>query len=441
VPTLSDIVKRFLPKTLLGRSLLIIVSPLILLQVFSTWVFFERHWDTVAVRLARGLAGDIFATMELIRQNPTPDGRAAAFEFARTNFQIRMEWREGAILEHTKPSPDPGRLERVLRREVEFRVKRPMFIDTESLEDDVVIAIQLPDAVLRIVAPRKRLFTSTTYLFIALMAGSSMILFAVAMMFMRNQVRPIRRLAAAADALGKGREVPLFRLQGASEVRQAAAAFNLMRDRLQRQMAQRTEMLAGVSHDLRTPLTRMKLQLAMLENGAAVDELKADVVEMERMVEGYLAFARGEGMEPVAPTNLRDVVEDVVASARRSGADIDLTVEGALVLPLRKESVRRCMANLVSNAMMHGDRVAVAVRRLADAIEVTVDDDGPGIPEVERETVFRPFRRLDASRNVETGGVGLGLTIARDVVHGHGGEIALEDSPLGGLRARIRLPV
>ena len=439
--SIGAIVKQVLPKTLLGRSLLIIVSPLILLQIFSVWVFFERHWDTVSVRLARGLAGDVAATMVLLRENQNPEGRRATFAFSRRYFRLRGSIEDGAILENTTPPANPGRLERVLRQALRHRVKRPLFIDAGSHQRNVFIDIQLPNGVLHFIAPRKRLFTSTTYLFVALMVGSSLILFAVAMMFMRNQIRPIRRLAAAADALGKGHDVEMFRLQGATEVRQAASAFNRMRDRLQRQVGQRTEMLAGVSHDLRTPLTRMKLQLAMLEDNPGAEELKADVAEMERMVEGYLAFARGEGTEPVTPTNLRELIEDVVAAARRAGAIVDFTAEGALTLSVRKEALRRCIANLISNASQYGTHAAVSALRRPDYIVLTVDDDGPGIPEDQHEDVFRPFSRLEQSRNVETGGVGLGLTIARDVVHGHGGDITLATSPMGGLRVRIRLPV
>jgi two-component system osmolarity sensor histidine kinase EnvZ len=435
------LIKSALPRTLLGRSLLIIVSPLILLQIFSVWVFFDRHWDTVATRLARGLAGDIAATMVLMRENPGAEGRAAAFQFSEKHFRIPASFKEKAIIKNPGPSASPGRLERVLRRALADRTELPIAIDAESLDRDIIIDIQFPDGVLHLIAPRKRLFTSTTYLFVALMAGSSMILFAVAMMFMRNQIRPIRRLAMAADALGKGRDVETFRLQGATEVRQAATAFNRMRERLQRQLSQRTEMLAGVSHDLRTPLTRMKLQLAMLGESPGVEELKADVAEMERMVEGYLAFARGEGSEPVTRTDLRVLVEDVVAAARRAGSMVDLTMEGDLTASVRQEGLRRCIANLVSNATQYGTRAVVSASRKPEAIEVTVDDDGPGIPEEKYETVFRPFSRLDQSRNVETGGVGLGLTIARDVVHAHGGEIRLGRSPLGGLRVTIRLPL
>ncbi|MEX2009649.1 MAG: ATP-binding protein, partial [Dongiaceae bacterium] len=253
--------------------------------------------------------------------------------------------------------------------------------------------------------------------------------------------RPIRRLAAAADDFGKGRAVPDFKLEGATEVRQAAAAFNLMRNRIRRQIAQRTDMLAGVSHDLRTPLTRMKLQLAMLGDGPEVADLHADVAEMEKMLGGYLAFARGEGAEQPVPTDLGLLLRDLVAGALRDGATIELEAEPGLVVPLRPDAFRRCLTNLIGNARRHARTVAIRATRRGAAIEVTVDDDGPGIPPDQREEVFRPFYRLDLSRNPETGGVGLGLTIARDVIRGHGGELVLTDSPLGGLRARLRLPV
>jgi two-component system osmolarity sensor histidine kinase EnvZ len=214
-----------------------------------------------------------------------------------------------------------------------------------------------------------------------------------------------------------------------------------MRDRLKRQITQRTEMLAGVSHDLRTPLTRMKLQLALL--GATPDsaELKADIAEMERMLNGYLAFARGEGTEQAVETDLTGLLEDVVGNARREGAAVELVAESGMMVPLRPDAFRRCLANLVANAQRYAHRVAIAAARHGGAIEIIVDDDGPGIPRDKREEVFRPFFRLDPSRNPETGGIGLGLTIARDVVRGHGGDLVLDDSPLGGLRARLRLPV
>ena len=268
-----------------------------------------------------------------------------------------------------------------------------------------------------------------------------MILFGVAVIFMRNQVRPIRRLAAAADEFGKGRDAPRFKPEGATEVRQAASAFISMRDRIQAQITQRTKMLAGVSHDLRTPLTRMKLQLEMAEKPDDMEDLKRDIAEMEHMLEGYLAFARGEGDEQPRSTNISSMLSDVVESAKRKGAEVDLHTEGDIILPVRPNAFKRCIINLVDNADRYATHVSVRAGKRGEAIEVTIDDDGPGIPKDKFEDVFKPFFRLDESRNQVTGGVGLGLTIARDVVRGHGGEISLDVSPLGGLRARLTLPI
>ncbi len=288
---------------------------------------------------------------------------------------------------------------------------------------------------------RGRLFSSTTYLFIAWMIGTSVLLFGVAIVFMRGEVHPIRRLALAADSFGKGRDVPNFRPEGAKEVRLAAAAFLQMRARIKRQMRQRTEMLAGVSHDLRTPITRMKLELAMLGDSPEAENLTADLTEMERMVEGYLAFARGEGTEDVQETDLSELLRDVVSQAQRAGSRIETEIADGLVLPLRPEAMRRCLSNLINNAQRYADKVRVTAALNFQAVEITVEDDGPGIPEAERQEVFRPFYRRETSRNPTTGGVGLGLTIARDVARSHGGELSLDESDLGGLRAYVRLPV
>ncbi|NQV46211.1 MAG: HAMP domain-containing protein, partial [Rhodospirillaceae bacterium] len=280
-----------------------------------------------------------------------------------------------------------------------------------------------------------------TYVFGLGMIGTSLILFAVATIFMRNQVKPIRRLAEAADDFGKGRDVHSFKLEGASEVRQAASAFVAMRDRIQRQISQRTDMLAGVSHDLRTPLTRMKLQLEMAGGGDGLDDLKGDIAEMEHMLEGYLAFARGEGDEEPRPMDLGALMGGIVQQARRKGSVIDLHVESDIMVPLRPNAFKRALTNLIENAARYGEHVSVRAGCREDAIEIIVDDDGPGINAEFRDDVFKPFFRVEGSRNTGTGGVGLGLTIARDVVRGHGGDIELQDSPGGGLRVRIRLPV
>jgi two-component system, OmpR family, osmolarity sensor histidine kinase EnvZ len=437
--TREPVIKRFLPRSLLGRSLMIIVTPLVLLQVVSGFIFYESHWDKVTLRLARNLAGDIAGTITLLRQNP--DDPTPIFDMAEEHMEMRLSVKKGDILPNTSPD-ESGLMEKMLVRAMREYVGKPFQIDTHSLDRHVVIRIQLTDSVLEVITTRKRLFSSTTYIFVLWMVGTAMILFGVAVIFMRNQVKPIRRLAFAADTFGKGRDAPSFKPEGAQEVRQAATAFIAMRDRIQRQITQRTEMLAGVSHDLRTPLTRMKLQLELLGDREGVADLKDDVEEMEYMLEGYLAFARGEGSETPTPTNLTALLGDVVAQARRKGGDaIDLHTEGEFTVTVRPAAMKRCVTNLVDNALRYADHVSVRAGRRGDAVEITIDDDGPGIPEDRRDDVFKPFFRLESSRNPVTGGVGLGLTIARDVLRGHGGEIELGDSPSGGLRARLRLPV
>jgi two-component system osmolarity sensor histidine kinase EnvZ len=331
-------------------------------------------------------------------------------------------------------------LEEQLIQAMQGRVNLPYQIDALGDPRGIQIKVQLPDGVLTVAVPRNRLFSSTTYIFVMWMVGSSLVLLAVATVFLRNQVKSLRRLAAAADGFGKGRPVPFFKIEGAVEIRQAAIAFMKMRDRIQRQIRQRTEMLAGVSHDLRTPLTRMKLALELLRDDPAVEELKSDVAEMERMVHGYLDFVRGEGTEVPVDTDISLLLEDLAAAMRREGTPLSVAPPPEYVMPVRPNALRRCIDNLIGNARRHGSHVWLSGVAVTDGIDILIDDDGPGIQPADRDLAFRAFFRLDPSRNPSTGGVGLGLTIARDVARSHGGEITLETSPQGGLRARVHLP-
>jgi two-component system osmolarity sensor histidine kinase EnvZ len=437
----SQWLKRLLPHGLLGRSLLIIVTPLIVVQLVSTYIFYASHWDTVAKRLASALAGDIGTVIESLRAFPDPESQLRVLRIAANKMELDARFQAGGILPNVPQAEPVGIMDAALYDALEERVQRPFQVDGHSFEREILIRVQLHDGLLELFVPRKRLFSSTTYIFVLWMVGTSMLLLGIATVFMRNQVRSVRKLAAAADSFGKGQDVPNFKPEGATEVRQAAVAFSLMRDRLKRQIQQRTEMLAGVSHDLRTPLTRMKLQLAMMGDVEGCADLQEDVAEMERMVEGYLAFARGEGGEKPVPTELGALLEDVVGRYRRQGSEIDLHVEDSVTLTLRPHALSRALSNLIGNALRYGGHVWVRAGRRSDAVEIVIDDDGPGIPAEKREQVFKPFHRLEHSRNVATGGVGLGLTIARDIVRSHGGDVLLEDSPLGGLRARVRLPL
>ena len=433
--------KRILPRSLFGRSLIIIILPLVLAQLIATWIFYDRHWATVERRLATSVAADIAFTLDARDYAKTPVQAATLLSRAEATTELRYTFHRGAILPRRTLESGGGWLEDALVGALDERVGRPFLLDLDSNSRNILIWVELRDGVMEVKTPRDRLFTPTTYIFVLWMAGSSLVLLAVASLFMRNQVKSLRRLAAAAESFGKGRDVANFRPEGATEVRQAAAAFLQMRERIRRQITQRTEMLAGVSHDLRTPLTRMRLALEFLpQAGPEVDELKQDVIAMERMVQGYLDFARGEGPEQPRDTDLGLLIEEVAAAARRDGADISLALPEELVVPLRPDAMRRCIANLLNNARRYGSHIWVTAVPGADGIDLLVDDDGPGIPVTERENVFRPFFRLDASRNPATGGVGLGLTIARDVARGHGGDLTLEESPQHGLRVRLHLP-
>jgi len=434
--------REFLPRGLFGRSLLIVVIPLVLLQAVSAYIFYTRHWEDVGRRLALGLAGDVALVVDAIEQSENVVDRNWMIRRARVRLAIEATFREGAILPAEPPHELFGPVDWTLARVLPEQIRYPFQIDSRADTERVALAIQLPEGVLRVIVPRKRLFSSTTYIFILWMVGTSLVLVAIAIYFLRRQVGPMRRLAHAAESFGKGIQVIDFKPQGAAEVRQAARAFLLMRERIQRQISQRTEMLAGVSHDLRTPLTRMKLQIAMTPETELVAALKADVADMERMVEGYLAFARGEGSERPVDTDLGALLDEVVDGARRHGAMITMDGDAnGLHLTVRRDAIKRALTNLTDNAARHGERIRLAVGRTDDMVEIAIDDDGPGIPAEQRDSVFKPFFRLDSSRNPDTGGVGLGLTIARDVVRNHGGDLVLGESPLGGLRAAARLPL
>jgi two-component system osmolarity sensor histidine kinase EnvZ len=301
--------------------------------------------------------------------------------------------------------------------------------------------VKVKQGVLRILAPRDRAFATQGHIFVLWMAVATLVLTTVAVLFIRNQVRAIERLATAAEAFGRGADDPDFKPHGAREVRQAAQAFLDMKERLQRHIEQRTALLASVSHDLRTPLTRLKLELALAEPSSRLEEMKLDLAEMEHMIDEYLAFARGQGGESVETIGVRTLIEEVSEGAKRAGAQVSVDIDPALTTAVRPNGFKRAISNLVMNAAAHGERVEVTAHaRPLGGVEIRVDDNGPGIPPERYEEAFRPFSRLDEARNQNEKGVGLGLAIARDMARGHGGDVTLERSPLGGLRAVVRLP-
>jgi two-component system osmolarity sensor histidine kinase EnvZ len=437
---LARALKRLLPRGLFGRTLLIIVTPTILALLVATFVFFDRHWYSVSMRMTGAAAGDVALVVDMMHKADSPDEKAWIVRMAEQRLGLYVSLEPGVDLPPpAKKHPSP--LREMLTQALNERVAYPVAVNMRYAADMIAIRVGAPEGLYVLLLPERRIYTPTTEVFIGWMFGSSVLLSLIALLFMRNQVRPIRRLALAADAIGKGQDVPWFKPEGASEVRQAGAALMLMHERLRRQIAQRTTMLAGVSHDLRTPLTRMKLQLALMGDSQEARGFKTDVEDMESMVEAYLSFARGEGAEPAVEVDMAALIADVAAGVRHEKGEIFLAELSPVSLHVRRNEMKRCLSNLIGNALRYGKVAHVSLVLRERAIDVFVDDDGPGVPAEDRETVFRPFLRLDESRNRDTGGVGLGLTIARDVARAHGGDVVLESSPLGGLRAHVWLPL
>jgi two-component system osmolarity sensor histidine kinase EnvZ len=435
------LIKKWLPTSLYGRSLLIIILPVALMQVAVAWGFFEAQWRGGTRQLSESLAGDVAWIADAYIADPTAEGLARIADRAERAKSLSVVLQEGqAVPVGRRSSPLPV-FDQALRTALDERLSQPYWLDATRYPAYLDIRVAVPRGALRIIALKERAFAARGHVFVLWLTGATLLLTAVAVLFIRNQVRAIERLAAAADAFGRGAESPHFKPSGAREVRQAAAAFLEMKERIQRHIDQRTALLASVSHDLRTPLTRLKLELALAEPGARVQAMKRDLFDMEHMIDEYLAFARGQGGEMVEVTGLRGLIEEVSEGATRAGASVQVAADPALSAAVRPLALKRALANLVMNAAVHGEHVEVAARSdPGGGVEIVVDDDGPGIPVENYEDAFRPFSRLDEARNQNVKGVGLGLAIARDVARGHGGDVTLGKSPMGGLRAVVRLP-
>ncbi len=434
-------VADYMPKGLYARSLLIVIVPMVILQSAIAYFFMERHWQLVTFRLSTAVVQDIASIADLYRANPSPDNVAQLQKIASSRMGLDVQFSVREPLPPTLPKPFFSILDQALSREISTQIRRPFWIDTVGKSSLVEIRIQLEDSMMRVVARRNAAYASNSHIFLVWMVGTSLVLLAVSIAFLRNQIRPILRLAQAAQDFGKGRDAE-WRPHGAREVRQAGYAFIEMKRRIERAMEQRTAMLNGVSHDLRTVLTRFKLSLALLGEGPEFEAIQKDVEEMQRMLEAYLAFARGDAGEVAEATDIGALLEELKADAERQGHPAQIEVSGETSVIVRPDAFKRCLFNLVSNACRYGDRIEISAVRDARFLTINVDDDGPGIPAHEREDVFRPFYQRDEARTLEEGfGTGLGLAIARDIARSHGGDIQLAQSPLGGLRASVRVPV
>jgi two-component system osmolarity sensor histidine kinase EnvZ len=433
--------KGWMPTGLYARALLIMIVPMVMLQTVVAFVFMERHWNTVTRHLSAAVVADIAGLIDIYKTFPQDKDRTQLKRIAQERLGMVVDFLPRGDMPSPGPKPFFSLLDQSLSGQISRQVSRPFWIDTVGNSNLVEIRVQLDDTVMRVFAQRSKTYASNSEIFIFWMLGTSSILLIVAVLFLRNQIRPILRLADAAESFGKGREEPNFRPRGAREVRRAAQAFLEMKSRVERSIEQRTAMLAGVSHDLRTILTRFKLELALIGDSPEVDGMRKDVDEMAGMLEAYLAFARGDSGEVAQPTDMAMALEELRSDAERHGHTATVTFHGLPVVTVKPAAFKRCIANLVSNAARYAKTVAITGHRDHRYLTVTVDDDGPGIPADMREEVFKPFLRLDDARNQDEGGTGLGLAIARDIARSHGGDITLGDSPMGGLRAAVRVPV
>ena len=429
------------PKSLFGRMLAIILVPIILVQIISVTIFYERHWDWVSRHMSKSLAEDLGLLIDELGNTPSNDQRALSASRARQYFDIIFYWLDKGIL---KPNQSFDLRFKNFRAALQTRIKEPFYLSTIENSSQFYVDIQLANGIVRMNIDNKRLFVPTGITFIIWSIGSSIILFSIAILFLRRQVRPIIRLANAARQIGFGREVSNYNIEGATEIRLAGRAFQAMRHRINKQISERTSLLAGVSHDLKTPLTRMRLQLEMLDTNQDIKtDFENELLELENMIDGYLEFTRNDREEEMVDASLFKLLQQAAKSSDPDGNYIFIASppERLPVFPIQVQSIRRALINLLTNSIRYAGKTNVQIQIYDDHSEIIIDDNGPGIPRDKREEVVLPFTRLENSRNIKTGGTGLGLSIAKNAALSHGGELILEDSPLGGLRVRFLLPL
>ena len=429
------------PKSLFGRMLAIILVPIILVQIISVSIFYERHWDWVSRHMSKSLAEDLGLLIDELGNTPSNDQRALSASRARQYFDIIFYWLDKGIL---KPNQSFDLRFKNFRAALQTRIKEPFYLSTIENSSQFYVDIQLANGIVRMNIDNKRLFVPTGITFIIWSIGSSIILFSIAILFLRRQVRPIIRLANAARQIGFGREVSNYNIEGATEIRLAGRAFQAMRHRINKQISERTSLLAGVSHDLKTPLTRMRLQLEMLDTNQDIKtDFENELLELENMIDGYLEFTRNDREEEMVDASLFKLLQQAAKSSDPDGNYIFIASppERLPIFPIQVQSIRRALINLLTNSIRYAGKTNVQIQIFDDHSEIIIDDNGPGIPRDKREEVVLPFTRLENSRNIKTGGTGLGLSIAKNAALSHGGELILEDSPLGGLRVRFLLPL
>ena len=430
------IYKKIIPSSLLGRSLIIVFAPILILVVLTTFIFYQTSWSIISKRLAQSVVADINVIVKLIDQNLKPE----AIQIAKKDFKMDVIYKKDTDLNPLSFRPQRGILPRRLQQSLE-ELERPFFYDLSNLEKGAAIAIQLNNDLLIISVHKDRLYNETAFVFLLWMFFASLILLLLSYLFMKGQIRPLKRLAIIAETFGRGLDAPELKGSGSLEIRQTTNAFNQMRTRIKSFLKQRTDMLAGVSHDLRTPLTRMKLQLSLMKDDDAKKELEYDIKEMTAMLNSYVSFVRGETPETIENIQLNNLIKNICQNLDREKYEITETYSRKIDTSGRPLQIKRAIQNILDNARRYASKIQIDVSANNDECFISISDNGPGIPEKNYEDVFKPFFTLDPSRNKMKGESGLGMTISRDIIRSHGGDIKLSPSSIGGLKTVINLPI
>ena len=435
---LNNIIKKILPKRLFYRSLIIVATPMILLQIIITIVFFDSLWIKANKGMTRSLVSEIH-TLYDVYVGPDIEQKQTIIDLYNKNFDFVISLKKNESFPKTLEERWYSPMDRSLRRELKSTFGTRYWFDTTTYKEVVELRIKYQNGFLQIFFPKHKIAPSSVRIFALWITLPGLLLIMIAIVFLKNQTRPIVNLAKAAEKFGKGEFIKEFRPSGAREIRQAAYEFDKMRKRITIQLNQRSEMLSGISHDLRTPLTRLKLQLALLKQQDLAKKMSDDIEEMERMLNEYLEFAKYQKNEETETVSLNNIIKDI--TKKYENKKINFSIEENLEINVRPNSIKRCLVNLMDNGLSYGKKVEIFAKKTSNNIIIFVDDDGPGIPEKEYQNVIKPFYRIDKSRGQNKSGVGLGLSIANDIIRSHGGNISLNKSPLQGLRVKISLPL
>ncbi|MDC3176769.1 ATP-binding protein [Pelagibacteraceae bacterium] len=429
-------IKKIIPSTLIGRSIIIIFVPIIIIVLLTSFVFYQTSWSIISKRLTESVAADINVLVKLINSDLTDN----AINIANQDFKMKINIIRDKQLLSSKFSLNSGILSNRLNQSLS-NLKKKFDYDLSNLEEGVLIYIQIEEDILEINVDKDRLYSESAFVFLLWMIFASIILFFMSYFLMSRQLRPLKRLAIIAETFGRGLDAPDIKTAGAYEIRQTANAFNQMRTRIKRFLKQRTEMLAGVSHDLRTPLTRMKLQISLMKDQKAKSELEVDINEMTSMLDSYVSFVKTESPEPIETIIINELIGEIIKTVEKNGIELTIKEKNTIQTSGRQIQLKRAFNNIIDNSQRYAKKIEIVLYTNEKDCVIEFNDNGEGIPRDKYEDVFKPFFTLDPSRNKLKGESGLGLSITRDIIRSHGGDVKLSESNLGGLQLKVLLPL